>query len=309
MASDTETIPAPETGNKTFSFDDWMATGSQDNLILGEGWTEIEDEALYKNQSLVSVQIPASVRVIGHSAFYGASRLAKVTFNKNSKLETIEQGAFRGTQALKTFQFPANVKEIRQDAFNGTSLDTVRIPKMVTKIGDNAFSNTADLKEITFEQNSKIAHIGRNAFSGSGLTLVVIGETALERLNAERNTLNLPPFNFGEMPPLHFGENNNFYGKDNVTIVSMTETINTFALGVTKPGYKKRTLIKKLLRRPKQQTRPSRPRDVTNLVGEFLTGINPKSRRVLDARSSRLASPTKGGSRNRKTRKIIHRIR
>ena len=262
MASDTETIPAPETGNKTFSFDDWMATGSQDNLILGEGWTEIEDEALYKNQSLVSVQIPASVRVIGHSAFYGASRLAKVTFNKNSKLETIEQGAFRGTKALKTFQFPANVKEIRQDAF-----------------------------------------------SGSGLTLVVIGETALERLNTERNTLNLPPFNFGEMPPLHFGENNNFYGKDNVTIVSMTETINTFALGVTKPGYKKRTLIKKLLRRPKQQTRPSLPRDVTNLVGEFLTGINPKSRRVLDARSSRLASPTKGGARNRKTRKIIHRIR
>jgi hypothetical protein len=301
MASDTETIPAPENGNTTFSFDDWMASGSNNKLILGEGWTAIEDEALYKNQTLVSIQIPASVRAIGHSAFYGASRLARVTFNKNSKLETIDQGAFRGATGLKSVQFPANVKEIGQDAFNGTSLETIRIPKLVTKIGDKAFANTADLKEITFEQNSKISHIGRNAFGGSNLTIVVIGESALERLNAERHILNMPPLRFGEVPPLHFGENNNFYGKDNVTIVSMTDSINTFALGVTKPGYKKRTLIKKLLRMSKKQTRPSLPRDVTNLVGEFLTGITPKSRHVLTKRAK---SPSKGGARNQKTRKL-----
>ena len=301
MASDTETIPASENGNTTFSSDDWMNYDGPNNVILGEGWTEIEDEALYKNQSLVSVQIPASVRVIGHSAFYGASRLARVTFNKNSKLETIEQGAFRGAKALEAFQFPANVQEIRQDAFNGTSLKTIRIPKLVTKIGDNAFANTADLKEITFEQNSKIAHIGRNAFGGSGLTTVVIGESALERLNAERHILNLPPLRFGEVPPLHFGKNNNFYGKDNVTIVSLTDSINTFALGVTTPGYKKRSLVSKLLRRSKKQTRPSLPRDVTNLVGEFLTGITPKSRLVITKRAK---SPSKGGARNQKTRKL-----
>jgi hypothetical protein len=300
MASETDTIPVPENGNTTFSSDDWMHYDGPNNVILGEGWTAIEDEALYKNQSLVSVQIPASVRVIGNSAFYGASRLVRVAFNKNSKLETIEPGAFRDTKSLKTFQFPANVKEIRQDAFNGTSLETVRIPKMVTKIGDKAFANTVALKEIIFEQNSKIAHIGRNAFSGSGLTLVVIGESALERLNVERHTLNMPPLRFGEVPPLQFGENNSFYGKDNVTIVSMTDSINTFALGVTKPGYKKRTLIKKILRIPKKQTRPSLPKDVTNLVGEFLTGITPKSRHVLTKRAT---SPSKGGARNQKTRK------
>jgi hypothetical protein len=293
MASDSETIPAPENGNTTFSSDDWMSYDGPNNVILGEGWTDIEDEAFYKNQSLLSVQIPASVRAIGHSAFDGASRLAKVAFNKNSKLETIKHGAFRGTKALKTFQFPANVKEIGADSFSGTSLKTIRIPKSVTSIGDKAFANVIALKEITFDQKSKIAHIGQNAFEGSDLTIAIIGESALEKLNGDRHTHN--------MPPLRFGENNNFYGKDNVKIVSMTDSINAFALGETKPSYKKRSIISKLLRRSKKQTRPSLPRDVTNLVGEFLTGIKPKSKHVITKRSK---SPSNGGARNQKTRKL-----
>jgi hypothetical protein len=293
MASDIETIPAPENGNATFSSDDWMHYDGPDNVILEEGWTAIEDEAFYRNQSVLTIQIPASVHEIGHSAFDGASRLAKVTFNKNSKLETIKHGAFRGTKALKTFQFPANVKEIGQDSFSGTSLKTIRIPKSVTTIGDKAFANTMALKEITFDPKSKISHIGEHTLSGSGLTLVVIGESALERLNSDRHTHNIPP--------LRFGENNNFYGKDNVKIVSMTDSINTFALGATKPGYKKRSLVSKLLRRSKKQARPSLPRDITNLVGEFLTGIKPKSRRIIEKRTK---SPSNGGALNQKTRKL-----
>ena len=247
----------------------------QVEFAQGSQLESIGDGAFSDATALESIRIPSSVEYIGEGAFSGATALQtiriprlvdtimsltfenatslrEVTFEEGSQLEFIYDGAFRGATALQTIQIPASVLSIREDAF----------------------ANTTNLRQVTFEPNSDIIHIDPNAFRDSGLDLVVIGEIALERLNVERNTLNLTP--------LHFGPNNNFYGRDNVTIVSRAQQMYAFR-GRRAPGYRQL------------------PRDAKDYIAKFLMppGAQPKSSAALAAR----AEDSAGGARKPRTRK------
>jgi hypothetical protein len=258
----------------------------QVEFAQGSQLESIGDGAFSDATALESIRIPSSVEYIGQGAFSGATALERiriprlvdtimsltfenatslreVTFEEGSQLEFIYDGAFRGAIALQTIQIPASVLSIREDAF----------------------ANTTNLRQVTFEPNSDIIHIDPNAFRDSGLDLVVIGEIALERLNVERNTLNLTP--------LHFGPNNNFYGRDNVTIVSRAQQISSLMFSM--------------------RNTPTRPRisdDITRRVGTFLMppGVVPKSRKALEARGAAMEEESEGeesagGARKSRRRK------
>ena len=75
-----------------------------------------------------------------------------------------------------------------------------------------------------------------------------MGSPVLARLNASRRASYMKPLTLGK---------NNFYGKDNVNIVSMAQQIDTIHL------------IKSQLPRPIDN-------HVTNKIGEMLTGLTPK---------------------------------
>jgi len=204
------TIPYPYPGTDEtplFTKDIWIASGSPENVILAEGWLYIQSERMADVVSLKSISFPASLIGIGYHAFLNASGLEKITFNRNSQMKHIRVSVFENATALNSINIPVGVREI--EAY--------------------AFLNTPMLREITFERNSQIARIDATAFSRSGLTLVVIGETALNRLNVERRALN--------MQPLRFGENNDFYGKANVKIVSRTQETDMLRLITRNPGY------------------------------------------------------------------------
>lgn len=258
--------------------------------------------------SLQTIHIPANVDTLMLRTFYNATSLREVTFEEGSLLISISDGVFAEATALQTIQIPEGVMLIRQGAFyNARSLQTIRIPAGVREIGVAAFGNTQALREITFEQDSEISNIGHDAFRGSGLTLVAIGETALNRLNAgaiSRNRLAaVDPRPFIPLPIVRFGENNNFYGKNNVKIVSRAQQINTFAMIARKPEYKKRGVVgkfqEKFLGKPKIITRKAIPQDLVRKIGNLMTNIEPKSPAVLAAR----ANDTAGGARKSKTRK------
>ena len=346
---DAYTIPAPGPGeDTTFTLEVWEEHNTPSNLILAEGWVEIEAQAFTDSPVLEMIRIPASVVSILESAFNGAIELRQVEFAQGSRLEFIGDGVFARTEALERIRIPASVtmidveafsnatglrevtfeegsqlESIGQGAFSGaTALERIRIPRLVDtimsltfenatslrevtfeegsqlefiydgafrgaialqtiqipasvlSIREDAFANTTNLRQVIFEPNSDIIHIDPNAFRDSGLDLVVIGEIALERLNVERNTLNLTP--------LHFGPNNNFYGRDNVTIVSRAQQIYAFR-GRRAPGY-----------------RPL-PRDAKDYIAKFLMppGAQPKSSAALAAR----AEDSAGGARKPRTRK------
>ena len=258
--------------------------------------------------SLQTIQIPANVDTLMLRTFYNATSLREVIFEEGSLLMSISDGVFAQATALQTIRIPEEVQVIRQGAFyNARSLQTIRIPAGVREIGDAAFANTQALREITFEQDSEISNIGHDAFRGSGLTLVAIGETALNRLNTgaiSRNRLAaVDPRPFIPLPIVRFGENNNFYGKNNVKIVSRAQQINTFAMIARKPEYKKRGVVgrfqEKFLGKPKIITRKAIPQDLVRKIGNLMTNIEPKSPAVLAAR----ANDTEGGTRKPRTRK------
>lgn len=253
---------------------------SLQRIQIPAGVGHIGQGAFDNASSLQTIHIPANVDTLMLRTFYKATSLREVTFEEGSLLMSIGDGVFAKATALQTIRIPEGVQVIRQGAFyNATALQTIRIPAGVREIGDAAFANTRALREITFEQDSEIARIGYGAFEQSGLTLVSIGETALNRLNANaisRNRLAaVDPRPFIPLPQVRFGENNNFYGKDDVKIVSRAQQINTLQLSTKKRGYKTApksgviSSMKKTLGLSKSATRPRLPDEMTRKIGKI----------------------------------------
>ena len=93
---------------------------------IGGGWSSpyggFSYGAFLYCSSLTSIKIPASVETIGASAFKGCIKLTTVTFEKESRLTTIEgyydygykaaHGTFTNCFALTTIELPASIKTI-----------------------------------------------------------------------------------------------------------------------------------------------------------------------------------------------------
>jgi hypothetical protein len=245
-------------------------------IQIPAGVGHIGQGAFRNASSLQTIRIPRLVQTLMRMTFENATSLREVTFEEGSEIISIGDGAFMGATALETIKIPAEVQVIRQGAFqNATALQTIRIPRLVREIGYQAFANTSSLRELIFEKNSEITHIGHQAFRDSSLLIVSIGEAALVSLNTDRANNN--------MPRLRFGKNDFFYGKRDVTIVSRTRQINALALSLSKPEYKTQGFFSKLIGKPKKKTREAIPQDLIRKVARLITDedVEPKSGNTL----------------------------
>ncbi|WP_410263479.1 leucine-rich repeat domain-containing protein, partial [Alistipes putredinis] len=157
--------------------------------------------------ALTSIEIPASVETIGASAFKGCSKLATVTFEKESQLKTIGggysepnyYGVFSDCTALTSIEIPASVETIEAAAFSGcsslatvtfengsqlktieggypssgtfadcTALTSIEIPASVETIEAAAFKGCSSLATVTFEKGSQLKTIGGGGSSYYG---------------------------------------------------------------------------------------------------------------------------------------------
>jgi hypothetical protein len=148
-----------------------------------------------------SVVIPNTVTSIRGYAFQGATSLTSVTFEADSVLDSIGEGAFFGATSLASITIPNSVTSIGDFAFdsatnlasvtfeadsqltkigeyafvNAYSLASIIIPKSVTGIGQHAFNGARALTTVTFEANSNLASISDAAFIGaSSLSSIAI---------------------------------------------------------------------------------------------------------------------------------------
>lgn len=138
-----------------------------ETLNVNEGITSIGSMlfhsylgSLYKYypENLKTVNLPSTLKVIGHTAFQG-SAITNITLPEG--LEEIGSSAFLNTP-LQEITIPSTVTTIGQSAFEGTNLTEVNIPSSVETIEAYAFS---DIDNLVVKNQSQVSQtLGRNAF-------------------------------------------------------------------------------------------------------------------------------------------------
>ncbi len=153
------------------------------------GWqsTQLRNVCLHQNWDNVTVSTPGELGVKLLQALGGKNlqdaELVKITgslnaddWNTISQLKNIKAidftetdipsipaNAFKNNSWLSTVMLPETVTSIGDNAFVGTNFSRIHIPSSVETIGNYAWDGTP-LRDITFDENSKLKIIGQNAF-------------------------------------------------------------------------------------------------------------------------------------------------
>ena len=141
-----------------------------DKIVIGEGITEIGDDALYNPQwNIREIELPDSLRRIGKN-FIHEDALQTLTLPPN--LEYIGEGAIFNPGMISELTIPDSVKEIGPGAFQFCyNLRTVHLPDSLTEIPDSMFMD-GSLHKINIP--ASCTRIGDNAFTGAAFTAIDI---------------------------------------------------------------------------------------------------------------------------------------
>lgn len=116
------------------------------------------------------------VKEIASSVFYDAATdtdyaswmmISEIVFDEDSRLEIIGENAFNQMSSLNQIKFPKTLKKIGKYAFSATGLGpTLELPSSLEEIGEMAFSYISNLEKVTLPENSHLKLIDKEAFSG-----------------------------------------------------------------------------------------------------------------------------------------------
>lgn len=207
----------------------------------------------FKNSSVVSVSIPATVASIGDSAFYGCGQLVSVDFPDGNYVVSVGNSAFRSCKKLASVSVSERTnkvgsyafygcaalrsvdgfgecltEEIERYAFAGCSeLTSLILPGTVRTIGERAFAGD-EKAAIGFDNASNVERVGSFAFENckkflgfSSEKLREIGDSVFAGCSSLTTATIFGSYKvpalFGKTAP-QAGEENNFYS------VTVTDT-------------------------------------------------------------------------------------
>lgn len=118
-------------------------------IRIPDGVCSIGTQFLHSYEDGVKeIIIPPSVTEIQKYAFYNCKDLEVITFEDNTIIEDIGEGAFKGCEKLQEIQLPS-IKTISKFMFEYCfSLKNITIPNSVIKIETSAFEKCRSLEEI-----------------------------------------------------------------------------------------------------------------------------------------------------------------
>lgn len=142
--------------------------------VLGwSGLTAIGDYAFQGCAALSDITFPDGLTSIGISAFNGCSS----TFSPGTPpgLASVGASAFMNS-GITDFVFRSGCS-VSKSAFLGSGLSDLTVEDGVTTIPENCFQNTKSLGSVAFP--GSLTTIAASAFTGSGITDVSFGDSAL----------------------------------------------------------------------------------------------------------------------------------
>jgi len=114
--------------------------------------------------------LPASLKIIGNSAFSGCSKLKRV--NIPDKVEIIKDSAFLHCSNLESIHIPDSVKIIEDFTFiDCINLMSITIPKLIKEINNNIFIGCNKLTNINFPRGIKISRQGIDIILGNKINV------------------------------------------------------------------------------------------------------------------------------------------
>lgn len=144
---------------------DFSYTPKLQDLVIGEGLTEIREKAFYY-LDLKTVTLPDSLTKIGTQAFCNCKHLKEIRLPEG--LEYIGEYAFEKCYALSEITIPEGITEISESAFiYCTGLKSVVLPDTLKRIAQGAFNNCSSLVEINIPNS--LEYVGWASFKGTKL--------------------------------------------------------------------------------------------------------------------------------------------
>ena len=121
------------------------------SYVIPDGCYEVGEFDL--NETLKSIELPASVKIIAKQAFERCVSLESVKIN--GSLKSIGDDAFRNCTSLKSFTVPTT-ESIGNGVFDGcTSLEYVEFGENIERIGGSMFNGCSALKKVVVKDGMK----------------------------------------------------------------------------------------------------------------------------------------------------------
>lgn len=158
-----------------------LGTCTDNDIVIppqndGKDVIGIENEVFKGYDNLKSITIPNTMLSIGKHAFSGCANLKTITFAEDSKINSINEGAFENCSKLEDVSLPNSLEEIKSSAFsNCASIDEIVIPNSTISIGKDAFTHCFNLKNVIF--SNSLENIADRAFAYCDLESVTLPST------------------------------------------------------------------------------------------------------------------------------------
>lgn len=221
--------------------------GDEENVIIPDGITGIDDYAFYGAKNMRSVRIPDTVRELGSNVFYNCESLASAVipdsvawagsalFSKCRSLKNavlsqsmtfLPKITFFCCENLKEVILPERMTRLGRACFEQChSLEEIILPDKLKVIEENAFDDCTALRQVNLPEG--LQTIGDNAFFNCRslkaldlpASLETIGKGAFEtkgrmRVNAEGLHLRSMMFDNNWNMNWNFGANRRYNGRN-----------------------------------------------------------------------------------------------
>ena len=133
-------------------------------ILMGNNVEVIKDYGFSGCKNLVDVKLSNSLYDAGYKAFENCTRLESITLPLSLTGDASEM--FSGCKSLKTVEFAEGATKIPDGLFKNGSIASFICPESIVEIGEYAFENCSNLKEVKF--SDKLEIIGEGAFYNCG---------------------------------------------------------------------------------------------------------------------------------------------